>query len=75
MTASYSHGGPAWDQKLREAVTRLDSAFKLSYGLSDERPAVAVAGPEGFEFIGEPAGTRTQDPRLKSSKRPIITMA
>ena len=24
---------------------------------------------------GEPAGTRTQDPRLKSSKRPIISMA
>ena len=33
MTATYSHGGPAWDQKLREAVTKLDSAFKMAYGL------------------------------------------
>ncbi len=31
MTAPYSHGGPAWDQKLREAVTRLDQAFNLAY--------------------------------------------
>jgi integrase len=38
MTASYSHGGPAWDHKLREAVTLLDKAFKMSYGLSYERP-------------------------------------
>ena len=65
MTASYSHGGPEWDKKLREAVSALDKAFKMSYGLSYERPAVAVAGTEGFEFIGEPAGTRTQGPRLK----------
>ena len=71
MTASYSHGGPAWDQKLRKAVTKLDSAFKLSYGLSYERPAVAVAGLEGFEFIGEPAGTRTQGPRLKRANQTV----
>ena len=60
MTASYSHGGPAWDQKLRDAVTKLDSAFKLSY----ERPAVAVGDPNLLKS-GEPAGTRTQGPRLK----------
>ena len=34
MTASYSHGGPEWDEKLRKAVIRLDQAFRLSYGLS-----------------------------------------
>ncbi len=45
MTANYSHGGPAWDQKLREAVVILDKAFKMSYGLSYERPAVAVGDP------------------------------
>ncbi len=66
MTASYSHGGPAWDQKLRDAVTKLDSAFKLSYGLSYERPAVAVGDPNLLKN-GEPAGTRTQGPRLKRS--------
>lgn len=42
MTATYSHGGPEWDDKLRKAVTRLDQAFRLSYGLSYERKAVAV---------------------------------
>ena len=33
MTATYSHDGPEWDEKLRKAVTRLDQAFRLSYGL------------------------------------------
>ena len=74
MTASYSHGGPAWDQKLRDAVTKLDSAFTMSYGLSYERPAVAVGDPNLLKN-GEPAGTRTQGPRLKSSKRLISSMA
>jgi len=64
MTANYSHGGPAWNHKLREAVTILDHAFKMSYGLSYERPAVAVGDPNYLKN-GEPAGTRTQDPRLK----------
>lgn len=27
MTARYSHGGPGWQAKLREAVTRLEQAF------------------------------------------------
>ena len=26
MTANYSYGGLAWDQKLRDAVTKIDSA-------------------------------------------------
>ena len=44
-------------------------AYPLSYGLSYE-PKAAVAGNlEVFETCGEPAGIRTQDPRLKSSKR------
>lgn len=65
MTANYSHGGPAWEQKLREAVTRLDQAFKLSYGLSYERKAVAIEEAQVPDFCGEPPGTRTQGPRLK----------
>ena len=64
MTASYSHGGPEWDQKLREAVTKLDSAFKMAYGLAYEKK-VAVAGNSNFLKSGEPPGTRTQGPRLK----------
>jgi len=64
MTATYSHGGPAWDHKLREAVTVLHKAFKMSYGLSYDPPAVAVGDPNYLKN-GEPAGTRTQDPRLK----------
>ena len=64
MTANYSHGGPAWDQKLRAAVTALDYAFKMSYGLSYERPAIAVGDPNLLNY-GEPAGARTRDPRLK----------
>ena len=65
MTATYSHGGPDWDEKLRKAVNQLDKVFRLSYGLSYERKAV-VAGPtQVIEFDGEPPGTRTQGPRLK----------
>ena len=65
MIQVLSHGGPAWDEKPRKAVTRLDEAFRLSYGLSYERKAVAVATTEVFDFSGEPPGTRTQGPRLK----------
>jgi integrase len=75
MTASYSHGGPEWDEKLRNAVTRLDQAFRLSYGLSYERKAVGVARTEVSDFSGEPPGTRTQGPRLKSVKERISTAA
>ncbi|MBM4135146.1 MAG: site-specific integrase [Nitrospira sp.] len=31
MTAHYSHGGPGWRKKLREAVTRLERAFPLPH--------------------------------------------
>ncbi|MGC4099522.1 MAG: site-specific integrase [Nitrospira sp.] len=68
MTASYSHGGPEWDKKLRDAVTKLDSAFKMSYGLSYERLAIAV-GDANLLKSGEPAGTRTQGPRLKRANQ------
>jgi hypothetical protein len=36
----------------------------MSYGLSHERPAALVVGANYLKN-GEPAGTRTQDPRLK----------
>ena len=65
ITATYSHDGPAWDQKLREAVTKLDSAYKMAYGLAYEKKAVAAATPQVADFSGEPPGTRTQGPRLK----------
>jgi hypothetical protein len=65
MTAVYSHGGPEWDQKLRDAVTRLEKAHPLSYELS-YRPKVAMGeSAEHIVLFGEPAGTRTQGPRLK----------
>jgi integrase len=64
MTASYSHGGPAWDEKLREATNRLHQAFKMADGLADERPAAKAVGAKYLKS-GEPPGTRTQGPRLK----------
>ena len=65
MTASFSDGGPEWDRKLREAVTRLDHAFRLAYGLSYDKKAFAAATMQILDFSGEPPGTRTQGPRLK----------
>ncbi len=38
MTVQYSHGGPGWNQQLRQAVSLLHTAL-LSYGLSYERLA------------------------------------
>lgn len=64
-SATYSHGGPAWDEKLREAVTRLDSAFKIAYEVAYEKKAVAAATTQVADLSGEPPGTRTQGPRLK----------
>lgn len=45
MTASYSHGGPKWDRLLREAVTRLEKTYPLSYRLSYSLIARAVNEP------------------------------
>ncbi len=81
MTAIYSHGGPAWDQKLREAVTKLDSGFKMAYGLAYEtyglayEKKVVVAGNPNLLKSGEPPGTRTQGPRLKSVNEGFLTEA
>ena len=53
MTARYSHGGPEWNRKLREAVTLLDQGYPLSYGLSydsavnSERRQLIENGAEG----------------------------
>ena len=53
------------DRELLSSVEALETAYPLSYGLSYE-PKAAVAGTvEVFENTGEPAGIRTQDPRLK----------
>ncbi len=65
MTAHYSHGGPEWDRKLRSAVETLEKAYPLSYGLSYERKAAVAGSAEVVDTTGEPAGIRTQDPRLK----------
>ena len=64
MTADYSHGGPEWDARLRDAVNRLEKGYGLVDGLADERLVTKVVGANYAEN-GEPAGTRTQDPRLK----------
>ena len=64
MTADYSHGGPEWDARLRDTVTRLENGYALVDGLADERPAAAMGHPNYLKN-GEPAGTRTQGPRLK----------
>jgi hypothetical protein len=54
-----------WRIELRLAGETLEKAYPLSYGLSFE-PKVAVVGSvEVLERFGEPAGIRTQDPRLK----------
>src|SRR5262245_54360211 len=57
------------------ATYSLDQAFRLSYGLSYERKAVAAARMHVPDFSGEPPGTRTQGPRLKSSNRPFLASA
>ena len=64
MTANYSHGGPEWDQRLRDAVTNLEKAHPFVLWLSYERHAEAV-GDRNVLKSGEPPGTRTQGPRLK----------
>ncbi len=66
MTADYSHGGPEWDARLHEAVTRLEKGYVLVDGLVDERPEAKVMGAN-YMKTGEPAGARTRDPRLNSS--------
>jgi hypothetical protein len=74
MTAAYSYGGPAWDEKLREAVNQLHQSFKMADGLADERPAVKAVGAKYLKS-GEPPGTRTQGPRLKSVNDRILAAA
>ena len=64
MTATYSHGGPAWDDKLRQAVNQLHQAFKMADGLADDRLRAKAVGAKHLKS-GEPPGTRTQGPRLK----------
>jgi len=64
MTASYSHGGPEWNLKLRGAVSKLERAYPLSYKMSYGPQAEAV-GDANLLKNGEPPGTRTQGPRLK----------
>ena len=56
--------------------------YRNSVGSEDEEHSVKIdtsgrarSHLELVDFSGEPAGTRTQGPRLKSSKRRIIFMA
>ncbi len=63
MTAHYSHGGPKWERKLRQAVTSLEKAF-LSYGLSYGLVEREEGARKSLKY-GEPPGIRTRDPRLK----------
>ncbi len=59
MTANYSHGGPEWDARLRDAVTRLEQGYSLVYGLVYERSATKVVGAK-YVKTGETAGTQPQ---------------
>lgn len=43
-----------------------DKAFKMAYGLADDRRTVAAADPNLLKS-GQPLGTRTHGPRLKST--------
>ncbi len=59
-----------WDQKLSQAVTRLEKAHSLSYELSySSKFSIRVCG--AVDVSGEPAGTRTQGPRLKRANQTI----
>jgi integrase len=63
MTASYSHGGPEWDARLRDAVTRLEKGYGLVY----ERSACAVDEAKHAK-TWEPVGTRPQEPRHRMAE-------
>ena len=69
MTATYSHGGPEWDAKLREGVRRLEKAYPVAYGLAYGQAAATAGVAEPVDLSGEPPGTRTQGPRLKRAIR------
>ncbi len=67
MTAHYSHGGAAWDRKLRQAVTLLEKSLltpKSADETAYERPTEEVVLRK-LLISGEPRAARTHDPRLK----------
>ncbi|GJL52910.1 MAG: hypothetical protein NPIRA02_00420 [Nitrospirales bacterium] len=68
LTAEYSHGGKEWQQKLRQAVTKLAASPFLANDLVDslvyERPIKTVGLSKSLKN-GEPRAARTLDPRLK----------
>jgi len=53
MTDRYSHGGPEWDMKLREAVTKLEKVYPMAYRVADRK--VVNAGSMERETGFEPA--------------------
>ena len=46
MAAQYSHGGPEWNQRLRDVVSKLEKAYPFSDELSYEQKAEAVGSAE-----------------------------
>ncbi len=48
-------------------MTRLEKGYVLVDELADERPVAKAVGAISLK-TGEPAGIRTQDPRLKRAK-------
>ncbi len=70
MTASYSHGSPEWDRKLRSAVDGLEKTYPLSYGLSYEPKAAMVGIAEVIDRVVSRLGF---EPRTLALKGPLGT--
>ena len=64
VTADYSHGGPECDRRAPLGDDSLEKGYVLVYELAYERPVAKAVGAITLK-TGEPAGIRTQDPRLK----------
>ena len=65
MTTDYSHEGPEWDARLRDAVTRLEKGYALIDGLVDERPAAKVVGANYVNIVVSRLGLEPRTLALK----------
>ena len=69
MTANYSHGGPG----VGSEAAKEGHAARSTCPMSNDR--IAMAAGSAYNFSGEPPGTRTQGPRLKSVKEVFLAAA
>jgi hypothetical protein len=68
MTATCSHGGREWDEKLRNAVARLDQPFRLSYRLAYGRKTVIAGMMQVPDFLSN-TGIATDFSRRHGRRR------